>query len=287
VRDINIVARVTGGVFMGGLHMFNFTEISVNDLRLKFEIGVENDGKASFWQVHGVSEIDFKNIHIGTDSMVFNAAIDVFHQVLVMYLKADEKGYKSAIKKSIEELNILLRTRQSVMLPAHNHHLFNITIPTAPILDSETQIAEVSIDGTLFDTYLKTSHVEGVTTKAKYVDAYPGSQVFVHQSAVASYFYSVYDEIMPVKIDDVSTSLEVIAEFPEIKAHYNGHGTAVNISITASPASGKFLSFSQKDGFVVGRDDDFYLTLELYCSNEAQNRSSELCVVCRTGNSTS
>lgn len=110
-----------------------------------------------------------------------------------MYLKADEKGYKSAFKKSVEELNILLRTRLSVMLPAHNHHLFNATIPVAPVLDSETQVAEVAIDGTLFDTYLKTTHVEGVTTKAKHLDKYPGSQVFIHQSAVASYFYSVYD----------------------------------------------------------------------------------------------
>jgi hypothetical protein len=84
---------------------------------------------------------------------------------------------------------------------------------------------------------------------------------------------------MPMKIDDISTSLEVIAEFPEIKAHYGGHGTAVNISITASPASGKFLTFSQTDGFVVGRDDDFYLTLELYCSNDSQNITSELCVI--------
>lgn len=74
---------------------------------------------------------------------------------------------------------------------------------------------------------------------------------------------------MPVRLDDLATSLEVIAEFPEIKSYYGGHGTAVNISITASPASGKFLSFSKKDGFVVGREDDFYLTVELYCSNES------------------
>jgi hypothetical protein len=122
-----------------------------------------------------VSEIDFKNIHIGTDSMVFNAAIDVFHQVLVMYLKADEKGYKSAFKKSIDEMNILLRTRLAFMLPAHNHHLFNATIPTAPVLDAETQIAEFAVDGTLFDSYLKTSHVEATTTKAKRVAEYPGN----------------------------------------------------------------------------------------------------------------
>jgi len=84
---------------------------------------------------------------------------------------------------------------------------------------------------------------------------------------------------MPLKIDDISTSLEIVAEFPEIKKHYGGHGTAVNMSITVSPASGKFLSVSLDNGISVGRDDDFYITMELYCSNESQNYTSELCVV--------
>lgn len=77
-------------------------------------------------------------MHIGTDSIVFNAAIDVFHQVLVMYLKADEKGYKSAFKKTIDELNIMLRQRTSFTLPMTAHHLYNATIVNAPVLDAET-----------------------------------------------------------------------------------------------------------------------------------------------------
>lgn len=84
---------------------------------------------------------------------------------------------------------------------------------------------------------------------------------------------------MPIKINDISTSLEIIAEFPEIKAHYGGHGTAVNMSITVSPASGDFLSFSREYGIAVGKKDDLYLTMELYCSNESKNITSELCLV--------
>ncbi len=178
VSDIEIAARVTGGVFMGAMHMFNFTEIKVEGLKLKLQLGVETDkNNASFWQIHGASEIDFKNLHIGTDSVVFNAAIDVFHQVLIMYLKADEKVYKSAFKKVVEEFNIMLRTRASILLlvPHSNHHLFNPTITYTPQLDAETQIAEVAIDGTIYDTYLKTSHVELATAKANRVAEYPGS----------------------------------------------------------------------------------------------------------------
>jgi hypothetical protein len=92
-------------------------------------------------------------------------------------------------------------------------------------------------------------------------------------------FYSVYDSIMPYTIDDVSSSLEIIAEFPEIKKHYGGHGTAVNMSVTVTPASGKFLSIDTKNGISFGKDDDLYVTMEMYCSNLALNLTSELCVV--------
>lgn len=84
---------------------------------------------------------------------------------------------------------------------------------------------------------------------------------------------------MPYKIDDIGTSLEIIAEFSEIKKHYGGHGTAVNISVVVTPASGKFVSISKENGIALGKDDDLFITMELYCSNESQNRTSELCVV--------
>lgn len=83
---------------------------------------------------------------------------------------------------------------------------------------------------------------------------------------------------MPLKIDDVATSLQIVAEFPEIKKHYGGHGTAVNMSITATPASGRFLSFDEKEGIVVGKQDDFYLTMQIFCSNPEQNIPSEHCL---------
>ena len=83
---------------------------------------------------------------------------------------------------------------------------------------------------------------------------------------------------MPFNINDISASLEIVAEFPEIKDHYGGHGTAVNMSVIVSPASGKFISISQQDGIAFGKADDLYLQMEMYCSNESQNRTAELCV---------
>jgi hypothetical protein len=92
--------------------------------------------------------------------------------------------------------------------------------------------------------------------------------------------YSQYDKYMPLHINDISTSLEIIAEFPEIKKHYGGHGTTVNMTVTMTPASGRFVSINSDGGLSFGKDDDLYVTMELYCSNPEQNiTQSELCVV--------
>lgn len=210
--------------------MFNFTEMKVDGLKMKIDLGVVRDNttnNTAYWQINAASLIDFKDLRVSTDSVVFNTALEIFHQVLLIYLKAEENGYGSAFKKAIDQFNIILRTRSSVMIPSifGSHHLWNATVSYPPELDIDSQIAEVSIDGTIYDTYLKTSHVETTTTKANRLSSYPGNQIFIHESALASYFYSVYDKIMPLKIDDISTSLEIIAEFPEIKSHYGGKGT--------------------------------------------------------------
>jgi hypothetical protein len=84
---------------------------------------------------------------------------------------------------------------------------------------------------------------------------------------------------MPYKVVDKTTSLEIIGEFSEIKNHYGGKGSAVNMTVSVVPSNGKFLTLDNKLGFVFGRDSDLFVNLELECSNESQNRSSETCVV--------
>ena len=106
-----------------------------------------------------------------------------------------------------------------------------------------------------------------------------GNQIFIHQTSLASLLYAINSKIMPYEVVDKTTSLEIVGEFQEIKNHYDGKGTAVNMTVSVVPSSGKFLSLDNKQGFVFGRDSDLYVNLELTCSNESQNKSSELCLV--------
>jgi hypothetical protein len=51
---------------------------------------------------------------------------------------------------------------------------------------------------------------------------------------------------MPYEVVDKTTSLEIVGEFPEIKSHYGGKGTAVNLTVSGTPSSGKFLTLDNK-----------------------------------------
>jgi hypothetical protein len=249
VSDVDVVAHITGGLEAGHLQMFNFTELEITGLSMSFEVGIiaDHQNNTAFWQVQGASNIDFENLRLHTDSAAANSALQVFHQFLMMYLKAEENGYQDWVEKVITEYNLLLRTRSSFLVPWPDvkHHHLNATITYAPKLDADSQIAEVALDGRIFDNYLKTTHVEATTTKARRLTEYPGNQIFLHESFISSYFYAMYDKFMPYEVNDISASLEIIAEFPEIKTYYGGHGTAVNISIMLSPASGRFVSIKQ------------------------------------------
>jgi hypothetical protein len=101
------------------------------------------------------------------------------------------------------------------------------------------------------------------------VETFSGNQIFIHQTTIASLLYAINNKIMPYTIVDKTTSLEIIGEFPEIKKHYGGKGTAVNMTVSVTPSSGKFLSIDNKQGFVLGKDADLFVNLDLYCSNES------------------
>lgn len=72
---------------------------------------------------------------------------------------------------------------------------------------------------------------------------------------------------MPYTVNDLTTSLEIIGEFPEIKKHYGGHGTQLNVTFQIFPSAGNFLTLDTQNGFYFGKDSDLYVQADMYCSN--------------------
>lgn len=70
-----------------------------------------------------------------------------------------------------------MRTRSTFFVPwpDKKHHRMNVTVVHPPEIDADTQLGSIAVDGSIFDSYLKTSHVEPTTTKANRVEDYPGN----------------------------------------------------------------------------------------------------------------
>lgn len=181
----------------------------------------------------------------------------------------------------LSEFNLLLRARSNFFVPWPDRklHRFNTTFTLPPVIDTTSQSIFFAIDGTIYDNHLKTNHVERTKSVAIKNDKFTGNQLFIHQTALSSLLYAINAKILPYTITDSSTSLQIVGEFPEIKKHYNGHGTQVDLSVMITPSSGNFLTLSANEGFVLGKGSDLYVTLELHCSNPSQNRTRELCLI--------
>ena len=184
LSNVDILAHITGGLEFGPLQMFNFTELELKSMEIKVEIGVIKDlhNNTAYWQIHGATVMAIDKMRIHTDNPTFNAAFDLFHSFIMMFLKAEENGLKSWVDKIITEYNLLLRTHASFLVPwpDRKHHHLNATIVSAPKLDADLQLVEIAVDGRIFDKFLKTTHVEATTTKAVRVESFPGNQVFIH-----------------------------------------------------------------------------------------------------------
>lgn len=90
LSQMSVIGHVTGGLELGPLQVFNFTELSVSNLLLRLELGVVHDATnpGGFWQVQGLSAIDFEDMTMQTDSIVLNTMFSMMHPLVVMYLRS-------------------------------------------------------------------------------------------------------------------------------------------------------------------------------------------------------
>lgn len=107
-------------------------------------------------------------MHLKTNSEVLNSMIEMFHGVMVKFLRSYENGYGAFFQTMLNDYNKVLRSKKDFYIawPEKSHHRFNTTMVTIPEINAETQLISFAFDGTIYDTHLRTSHVEPTKTKA-------------------------------------------------------------------------------------------------------------------------
>ena len=112
IRETHLKGHLNGGLEIGKFQMFNFTNIEIQGLSVRFELGVQRDqNNEAHWQVVGASQIDFHDLHLRTNSEVLNNVLEMFHPIIVKFLKSYENGYGSLFNTILTDYNKVLRSK--------------------------------------------------------------------------------------------------------------------------------------------------------------------------------
>lgn len=142
IENADLEGQPIGGFQFANFQMFNLTQVKFTGLRMKMELSViQDDNVTQYWQVAGSSEIDFADLQFQTDSQIINTAFDLFHGMIVRYLRSYENGYGQAFQKTLNEFNLLLRARSNFYIPWPDReiHRFNNTFTQPPVIDAQNQ----------------------------------------------------------------------------------------------------------------------------------------------------
>lgn len=162
IGGTHLKGHLTGGLEIGKFQMFNFTNIEIQGLYVRFELGIENDANNKpHWRVVGASQIDFDDLHVRTNSEVLNNVLEMFHGIIVKFLRSYENGYGSLFNTVLNDYNNMLRAQSEFYIawPDPSHHKFNTTMVGAPEINADTQLISFGFDGTIYDSHLRTNHV--------------------------------------------------------------------------------------------------------------------------------
>lgn len=65
IKNTHVKGHLTGGLEIGKFQMFNFTNVEIQGLSMRFELGIHKDkNNQAYWQVVGASSIDFHDLHL-------------------------------------------------------------------------------------------------------------------------------------------------------------------------------------------------------------------------------
>lgn len=100
--------------------------------------------------------MDFSDLVVQTNSPVLNNVLNMFHGIVIKFLRSYENGYGQYFNTILEEYNLLLRTHSYFHedWPDPMHHRFNTTMVHPPIINAQNQTITLAVDGTIFDTHL-------------------------------------------------------------------------------------------------------------------------------------
>ena len=164
------------------------------------------------WQLVQTTFVDLNDVTITTTSSVWNTMIAPFHGVIVSMVRAQLPQINAAIQKIVDDLNKRLKEGGSNFMTNVFDANFplNLTTTQAPQADNTTKLVTINFDGTFFDTARGTNHVSKNTIFPARIPNLNSNQVFIHQSMIASLVLALAEENLPITINDVNLTGQIL-----------------------------------------------------------------------------
>lgn len=222
------------------------------------------------WQLNQTTFVDVTDVTILTTSDAWNNVINLFHGALVSIIRACLPMINNEIKKVVDDLNAKLANNNNTAFLTNvfdPRFPMNLTTTMPPTADPIEKTVTLNFDGTFYDVAAKTNHVKNPNTvDPTRLAGVNSNQFFVHQSLVQSLMMAVYQEYLPLKVNDTNTTALVLQLFPEIKYNY-GEELLTELYLDTQVESPEFLTLSQFDGIELGKNQAFQATLIVKCKN--------------------
>ena len=129
----------------------------------------------------------------------------------------------------------------------------NITASTAPLMDEETDLISVWLDGRFVDKSATTPFVPVNDYAAvRNTDKKQMEQIFIHQSMVDSLLFSLYSTGKTIKADD-NIKAQLLQIFFELGQHYGAEEIDFYLGLSFDQTTGEPVQFDTEKGIEIGK----------------------------------
>lgn len=158
--------------------------------------------------------LDVGDVQINLSNAWLQGFINLAHGMIMDTVKSKIPGIVSAIQGKFETFNALLKnhTDTTFLLGLIDPQFpINMTLTHAPIIDAPNNLVTLYFDGRIFDTPENMTHGKLPTVApSRVTDANGNSQqLFVHQSMLASLFFALDQQFLPLEINNANVTKQL------------------------------------------------------------------------------
>jgi hypothetical protein len=267
---ININMQVNGTINALWLINLDAATCNITNLTVQLDLAVVPADEIH-WTLVSNPIITIQDVVFKTTSSWFNHCLNMMHSMIVKTINSDlaqfEKNIVAAITVFAQKMNSVNSTSFMANVFNNTDYLLNMSTTATPVLDNNTQLLSLHLEGLFYDMINQTSHVTSNVVYPPRLGQSHSEQFWIHESMINSLFLTYGQSIMPMAINNKNLTDLIKLLFPELKKYY-GQDVDLTLSASIDTQDEYFARINASRGMVIGNKNSTVLTVRVYATNE-------------------